>query len=301
MGEDYNKDSSLFFCSQLKLVKGVFMFQFPPMLPSPTSAEETWERLHRVIRYKDFSRMDYRPSVFTHTKRLRAVVKHVAAEAESVFFLENFDTQKALAIVDVHDWPEVITDDVSIVAQDHMTPAEKAERDRRDRIAIDMLSESMPTTYMGYGLRQLLLHAHHKDCLEAKLVKWLDWMDAICEILHELLAGNRSFIRAIIRSSAGADVVRKKFPELKPLWERGSSEILRVDFGKHDVSYVDASLYDHVEDGHTRESIEIPTDIPYYNVWRSAVKEDLGEYGIASLIEKKERKGFRRPALALVS
>jgi len=212
----------------------------------------------------------------------------------------------ALALAMCHDDPETITGDPSVIKKDHMTPAERRDLDRKGLAAIEVLSQQMPTMFMGYNYKRLLLHAHRKDCVEAQLVKWLDWTDAICEIKHELFAGNLLFVTAIMRSVAGTGPLKQTYPALAPLLERGDSPFLQLVFDKHMVPFVKKARYTHLGRPHTRQSIGYETDFPLYNAWREVVINDLGEEGIKYLTAQVEGAAMStpadgRPALSLVS
>lgn len=263
--------------------------------------------LRARLRYDGFEVMYYRPSVFFHTLRVWAMVSRVIPIAEEVFYLSQvpFEGDLAMALALCHDDPEIITDDIPVIKKDHMTPAERRELDQKGLAAIETLTQQMPDMFMGYKYKRLLVHAHRKDCIEAQLVKWLDWMDAICEIKHEVFAGNLLFVRAIIRSVAGTGGLKETCPALSPLLERGDSPFLQVGFDKHVTPFVKKDFYTHLGRPHTRQSIKLDTDFPLYNAWKEMVVDDLGEEGVASLTTQVEGLGLAedeaQPKLTLVS
>jgi hypothetical protein len=265
------------------------------------------EKLKTLLRHDGFEVMYYRPSVFFHTLRVYAMVQRVIPIAEDIFYFSQvpFEGELALAIAMCHDDPEMVTGDPSVIKKDHMSAAQRKELDQKGLEAIDMLATDMPTMFMGYIYKRLLMHAHRKDCIEAQLVKWLDWLDACCEIQHELFAGNMLFVRALMRTVAGTASLKETYPGLAPLLERGDSAFLQVGFDKHVTPFVRSLPYAHLGKPHTRQSIALATDFPLYNAWRQVVVDDLGEEGIAWLttqVEGAEQdSGTNRPRVLTIA
>lgn len=258
---------------------------------APTSWAEVETELDAIRRYKDYDDMWYRSRVGFHTKRVVANVEALAQMAEDIYYLPTrgtFDGELAVAIAHVHDHPEIITDDISLLTKDLMSPEEKAELKRQELLAIGKLSQALPQTFMGFNYGKLLLHAYHKDCLEAQFVKWIDWIDAIGEIMHEILAGNFQFLWGLMRSSAGSADIRRDYPMLMPLKEHGKHPFLEIDFTKHCVSRICRKNYAHLGRPWTEENLLIKTDFAYYDSWKENIVKSFGVLGIAKLIEQQE-------------
>src|SRR3989338_3972028 len=168
----------------------VFVY-FPP---------EREEKLRSIMRYSMFEVMYYRPSVWIHAQRVSWIVEELVPIAGKYF--KNFDGEKARILALVHDDAEIITGDIQAGHKARMSKKELAVVHNSEHEAIRKLATRYPTTVGGYSYKQLLMEASRKDTphasSEAKLVTYADRLDAFCESLHEVFAGNLSFIRAFM-------------------------------------------------------------------------------------------------------
>jgi hypothetical protein len=112
-------------------------------------------------------------------------------------------------------------------------------------------------------------------------------MDAYCESLHEVYAGNFSFLRSVVfysRLLAGADM---KFPKLKLILNSKDSAFTDLQRYLQERS-IDGSKYISFGKLFTKRSLEKPSQFPFYDRWRAVTLERGGKEGMDALIKQKE-------------
>jgi 5'-deoxynucleotidase YfbR-like HD superfamily hydrolase len=243
--------------------------------------KEREEKLRQIYRYSYFDVVYYRSNLWMHTHRVLWLLEELIPIAKKSI---NFDEEKARALALVHDDPEMLTGDIQAIEKLRMTKEEQAKMEENDLMAIDELAKQYPEFINGYSYKELLRHAAKKDCIEAKLVSYADKVDAYCESLHELYAGNLSLLRSVVFYANALPLFPLKYPELKELL---SSKNSTLTFLTDQISPGEIKFENYKKLGfpHTKESLEINTDFPFYKTWKKIVTE-RGHVGW--LIHQKE-------------
>ena len=79
----------------------------------------------------------------------------------------------------------------------------------------------------------------------------------------------------------------KKFPDLVPLLQSKESPLTYL-MDVVNPERVEIKRYTHLNKPHTKESLEIETDFPFYNTWRKLVKEKGGDEGMDWMLKQRE-------------
>lgn len=227
------------------------------------------EKLKQIYRYSYFDVVYYRSNLWMHTHRVLWLLEELIPIAKKSI---DFDEEKARALALVHDDPEMLTGDIQAIEKQRMTKEEQAKMEEDDLRAIDEIAKQYPEFVNGYSYRELLRHSAKKDCIEAKLVSYVDKVDAYCESLHELYAGNLSLLRSVVFYANALPLFPLKFPELKGLL---SSKESALTFLTDQISPGEIKFENYINLGkpHTKESLEINTDFPFYGTWKKIVAE----------------------------
>lgn len=226
--------------------------------------KEREEKLKNIKRYSYFDVMMYRTDLWMHTHRVSWLVEDIASIAQKYIL---FDLEKARALALVHDDAEMITGDVQAITKLFMNKSEKEAMENNEFSAIDTLAEKYPKEIDGYSYRDLLIHAVKKDCIEAQFVSYCDKVDAFCESLHEIYAGNNAFLRSIVFYALTMPTFSQKFPDLAPLVQSKESPFTYITdrIQPHNRPSAD---YEKLQHPHTEESIKTTLDFPFYKRWK---------------------------------
>lgn len=219
-----------------------------------------------------------------HAQRVLWLLEELLPLAQTFYFV---NVEKARVQALVHDDAEMITGDYQAGHKARMSAEELAKIAQGEKEAVEQLSKKYPQIINGYNYQELLLHALNKDCIEAQLVSYIDKIDAQCESLHEVLAGNIQLLRSIMFYVNVLTSFPKKFPELSLLLASKESPLTYLT----DVAFpqrAETKRYIHLTKLHTKESLMIETDFPFYNTWRKLIIEKGGEEGMGWLINQKE-------------
>lgn len=244
---------------------------------------EREKKLKAIKRYSMFEKMFYRSNLWMHTYRMLWMIEAAAELAEKHL---KVDINRARVLALVHDDAEIVTGDIQAGHKKFMSKDELQKVAEGEAAAIEELTGRYPKMINGYVYRELLLSALQKNDVEAQLVMYFDKLDAFCESLHEVLAGNIIFLRAVIfytktmaefpiKNSLIVDFLNSK--ELSLTWIDNRESPLKVLIER----------YTYLNHPHTKESIYRDSDFPFYNTWRSLVIKRAGEEGIRWLTEQK--------------
>lgn len=238
------------------------------------------EVLQKIIRYNMPQRtpMFYRTNLLLHSKRVNLLVNDVA-QIFKQNYRDLFDVDKALTLALVHDDAEIVTGDVQLYYKERMSPEQLKEVANAEARAIEVLANRWPKDIKGFNYRSLLLHALNKDCLEAQVVSYCDKIDAYCEALHEVFAGNYHFNEPAVNYVRRINELPVKFPFLK----------ICVPFQHPLLSLPqDVDVDNILQNGtfHTSESIGNITGLSHYDRWKELTIYHLG---IECLVTIKER------------
>jgi 5'-deoxynucleotidase YfbR-like HD superfamily hydrolase len=194
-------------------------------------------------------------------------------------YKDRIDLKKTLYLALVHDDAEIVTGDIQAYYKDRMSLEELSEMDNNEKEAIEKLVGMWPKNIGGFSYRNLLYHALNKDCIEAQIVSYCDKVDAYCEALHEVFAGNPKF------AGASQDYVKKmnkfpeKFPRLAVLLPSSKHPLLVApDFSNTEEILKNAKF-------NTIESIKIATGLPHYD---RRTELTINHFGFSPLVDLKE-------------
>jgi len=157
--------------------------------------KERERALQSIYRYGMFEVVFYRSNLSMHTRRVLWLIEELLPLAEKLLTL---DSEKARILALVHDDAEIITGDVQAGVKARMSVSELKAVAKAEEQAIQELAKKSPAVVHGYSYKKLLLHALKKDCVEAQLVSYVDKIDAHCESLHEVLAGNINLLPSVM-------------------------------------------------------------------------------------------------------
>jgi 5'-deoxynucleotidase YfbR-like HD superfamily hydrolase len=231
--------------------------------------KEREEKLKQIYRYSYFDVVYYRSNLWMHTHRVLWLLEELIPIAKKSI---DFDEEKARALALVHDDPEMLTGDIQAIEKQRMTKEQQSKMEENDLRAIDEIAKQYPEFINGYSYRELLRHAAKKDCIEAKLVSYVDKLDAYCESLHDLYAGNLSLLRSVVFYANALPLFPIKYPELKELLSSKESTLtfLTDQISPGEILFEN---YKSLNKPHTKESLLINTDFPFYKTWKHIVIE----------------------------
>jgi len=259
------------------------------MLPNENLAELFPGRraqLEKIERFNAFDTMLYRTNDWIHSLRVRWIVEELLPLAKRRF--KRFDAERAVCLALVHDDAEIITGDVQAGHKAMMSKRALGKVHDAERRAITIFAKRYPVKVNGkYEYGKLLLEAFEKKTLEAQFVSYADKMDAAGEGLHELYAGNFSFLRSVIFYTDLFARAEKKFPKLKPMLHDHAS--IFTDLKKYlEEHWVKAAKYKSFGKPYTERSLKIPSQFPLYNEWRRITLKRGGTEGRRALLKQKE-------------
>ncbi|OHA89707.1 MAG: hypothetical protein A2741_02020 [Candidatus Zambryskibacteria bacterium RIFCSPHIGHO2_01_FULL_43_27] len=223
--------------------------------------------LKNLYRYSMFEVMFYRPNLWEHSHRVSWLVEELAPVAQKYF---DIDIEKARVLALVHNDAEMITGDVQAGHKARMTEEKLKVIELAEEKAIEILAEKYPKQVHGYEYRDLLMRALKKDSIEAQLVMYTDKLDALCESMHELFAGNLSFIRSMMFYVDIFAQFPKKFPQLTSLLSNKDSPFVYIK-DRTNLDKSEYKRYKQLDKPYTQDSIVLETDFPFYDSWKKMV------------------------------
>ncbi len=243
--------------------------------------------LKAIKRYSMFEVMYYRPDVWLHSQRVAWIVDSLWPAIKDVF--PKFDRSKARHLALVHDDAEMETGDIQAGHKAVMSSWRLAQVAKNEEKAIVKLAKKYPFRIGDHSYRRLLLDSLNKRSLESQVVSYADKVDAFCESLHEVLAGNMLFIEPIMFYTGMFARFDRKFPRLKPLL--GNRHSVFANTGSRVDSWnIKTSYYAAFGRSHTARTLRKPTNFPVYNRWRELTFRYLGsKEAIAVLAHQQER------------
>jgi 5'-deoxynucleotidase YfbR-like HD superfamily hydrolase len=229
--------------------------------------QERREKLENIYRYNFFDVVFYRSNLWMHSHRVLWLIEELIPLAKKYI---QFDAEKARAYALVHDDVEMITGDVQGITKARMSDEEKKMLEEKELEGIDLLSSKYPKEINGYSYKELLIHAVKKDCIEAQLVSYVDKLDAYCESLHEVYAGNIALLRSVVFYANSLPSFSYKYPALKELLASKESPLTYLS--DHISPFeIKAQTYADLNKPHTKESILVDADFPFYALWKKLV------------------------------
>ena len=243
------------------------------------------EALEKIPRFYDkyWDVMFYRTTVGFHSRRVLWLLDDILEHIREVH--PRFDDSFARILALVHDDLEIITGDVQLYRKESMTDIERRVLNDAETTAINQLATRWPKKINRYEYQELLLAAKEKKRVEAKVVSYCDKLDGLGESLHEVFAGNGKFMRpANNYARRRIPALVEEFPEIALLY--GSKHPLLSNITIPDLAEVARQGKPH-----TRESLQVPTDISFYERWKAVT---ITRAGIGPLVEQKEYGKFRQ-------
>ena len=135
----------------------------------------------------------FRLNVSSHTKRVVIITRELCSVLEKLWISVNRDY--ILALAEVHDDDEIITDDLAITIKDRFSEDEKDLHEKHKIEAIQELSNKYGALFENIWLYEQLLKEETKEnSLEFSIMKYVDKLEALMEVCQEIWAGNKNFI-----------------------------------------------------------------------------------------------------------
>jgi len=151
------------------------------------------EMLKKVTRYSLYKTMYYRTDLVIHQKRVYWLTKELMPYFKKAFG-NNLDEDRLLIMALIHDDPEIIFGDYQAGTKAKMSDAELNELDNLELEAINEISHGFPEKIGCYNYRDILVENLEVKSIEAQIRKFTDKLDGYGEALHEIFAGNLSWV-----------------------------------------------------------------------------------------------------------
>lgn len=250
------------------------------------------KKLKNIGRYSNYELMFYRPDVFFHSKKIFYLVKKVIPYVKNKF--PEFNERKALIMALIHDDVESIIGDFQAGNRVNMTKEELSKLNNIEELAIEKLASISPKFVNGFVYEDLLLEVLKMNTVESQVVKYIDHFDALCEAIHEIVAGNESFLKRINNEYGEIPLpteyyiskfsnYEKYYPLLGNLIEDNIPFL--NDFNLPDFKNLDIEFNEH-----SFSSIKEDFFYEPYNWWRKVLVKNLSFNDLKNLYIKKEGK-----------
>ncbi|MFA6324872.1 MAG: YfbR-like 5'-deoxynucleotidase [Candidatus Paceibacterota bacterium] len=230
--------------------------------------------LKKIKRYHKFKIMFYRTNDLIHSRRVKLLLDTVIPFVKRIY--PNFNSKKARLIALHHDDFEIALEggDIPLQFKLMMSEIELMDLKQKEVLAAETISALYSKTIDGYNYKQILFHAIFKDCIEAQVVSFVDKVDAYCEAIHEVLAGNTVFLEPIINYNMRTfNNLSENFSLIKKLFFSTPNNFF---------SFPVVDLRGFFEYGnigstsHNLETINRKTEIPHYEKWKEVTIRKIG-------------------------
>jgi 5'-deoxynucleotidase YfbR-like HD superfamily hydrolase len=135
----------------------------------------------------------FRLNVSSHTKRVVIITREVCSILEKLWISVKRDY--VIALAEVHDDDEIITDDLAVAIKDRFSEEEKNLHKKHKIEAIQELSNKYGDLFEDIWLYEQLLKEETKEnSLEFSIMKYVDKLEALMEVCQELWAWNKDFL-----------------------------------------------------------------------------------------------------------
>ena len=221
------------------------------------------ERTEQLTKIKRFNRqglevMLYRTNLASHSIRVYWLVNDLACVAMKVPEI-NMDAATAEALV--HDDVEILTGDITFDRKEQMRTAEVAELKRRENSAILILEKLWPCNIQDIPYGYLLRRAMLKDTPASQLRSYADRLDAYCEALHEVFAGNSAFCDVARHYTSVSRERNERYPLIKEIFSLEHALLANLPQLNFERIAKQGTL-------HTKETVREGTGISVYDQWR---------------------------------
>lgn len=151
--------------------------------------------LKKITRYDDFTDvMFFRPNLYFHSRKVFFLVKMLHSYISTK---QNYDFKKAEVLALMHDDDELLVGDILAQYKINFTKKEKEEYEKKQLNAQKLLVERYGDNFEGFSYRELLEEMNLKTSAESLIVDLADKFDAHCEVCHEILSGNKEFVKSL--------------------------------------------------------------------------------------------------------
>jgi hypothetical protein len=262
----------------------------PNIILPPLTWETREQHLRAVRRWGDWPVMFYRTNLFIHHARVEDMVNCPEIVSPVMELYSDFNLRKARVCARYHDHHELIPKlgDICRRTKLMMNVEELSELQKREILAVEEISQiyavrGRQRMVDGYPIRDILMHAVFKDCIEMQFVSAVDkMMDGYGEALHEALAGNGIFTEGV------QNYLTKTWAELP----EDCSLIAKVFSHPHNPFVMPPCDFHVLFDGgrrpprpHTPEDVLRQTGIPIYEWWKRVT---INRFGMDPLIHQTE-------------
>ncbi len=244
--------------------------------------------LESIKRYHSYQPMYYRSNLWMHIHRLVWMIEEVSPSVQTIF--PDFNPQKAMTMAAIHDDPEIITGDIQLGLKLIMTEEQREQLWKDEELAIEKLAKKFPSTLNTFSYSQLLSEYQNlqKNNVEGVVAKYIDKLDAFCEALHELHAGNHVFATGFAADiSSPVDVYTNILSHFESEWP-----VFKSIRSAHPFFYVPEAVDvpDIVKKGkpHRVHSLGTPATYTHYDWWKSTAVRHGGKQAVSWLTEQKE-------------
>lgn len=153
------------------------------------------EDLESIIRYKNYPEKLYPTTLNSHQHQVAAMVKKVGIYMLNIGV--DFDLVKAIVMAYIHDDHEPFMElgDVQSASEFHRTEKEIERIEKDEALGICLAANAYPEYIHYYRYEELLLEAAFSiNTIESQFVKLMDKVVGLCEALHEVQSGNKTFL-----------------------------------------------------------------------------------------------------------
>ncbi len=249
--------------------------------------------LRTVTRYSIFKVMYYRSNLLTHSKRVLWIIQQILPLIETTF-TSSVDTTKLQLLALVHDDPEIITGDFQAGNKAKMSNQELAKIVAIEKRAIEELAVRFPFSLLGYPYKNLLTESAEVSSQESKILKYADRFDAFGEALHEIFAGNRTFITPVTNEYGTIDLPTQFYPRYFNEFKIKNPEFHALFSKNHHHPFFNPIEPDNLETlvssghPHSPTSIIRATFYQPYNFWKETILQSEDHEEIENLYTQKE-------------
>lgn len=226
--------------------------------------------------------MFYRTNDLIHSKRVQSHLEQAIPDLMEVYG-NKFHVNYALAASEVHDDPEMITDDIPLYNKEKMTLEELEELSKKEINAIPLLIKNYGKNFKGFSYEDLLLSTKNKNKLETQFVSFFDKLDGAGESWHEIWAGNSFFVLpAGGRDGKNGGYIRRlnEFPKKYHLMKKFFKKFPNYLPEPFDFNSV-------VKEGnpHSKESLQKDSGYSLYEFWKKSIIKTEGIKNLITQIE----------------
>ncbi len=265
-----------------KLKKKVIQKKTDPLAHFPIERKKA---LESIKRYDIFSTMFYRTNDWIHTNRVSWLTKELIPVAKK--FFRNIDEQKAILLALVHDDTEIIMGDYNASHKDFGNKTFLSKIYKEEESAIEILSKRYPQFIGKYNYKDLLIQAKDWEGIEGKIVCYADKLDAYCESIHDVLAGNISLLPSVIYCADRMARFEQKYPEIKEFFNYTDSPLTNLKV-TYPVSFLSSIYNTSFNKPFGNNSIKIKTVFSAYEKWKEITLKYGKQEGKDALTKQKE-------------